>query len=376
MADPPSDKPYFLAFARVKGIGPARLRRLLARFGTLEAAWKAEEMELVMSGLDQKSLEALGAARRAIDPDAELEALARSGIGALTWVDPDYPRLLRQIADPPPALYVKGDLREADAWAVAIVGTRRASVYGREVAEMLASDFARSQVTVVSGLARGIDAAAHQAALSAGGRTVAVLGSGVDVVYPAEHRQLAHAIAAQGALVSDYPPGTQPEAVNFPPRNRIISGLSLGTVVVEADERSGALITVDFALDQGRDVFAVPGNIFNRTSRGTNQLIQKGAKLVMSAADVLDDLNLGLAAQHAEVQAAAPADAVERRVLEALTHEPAPVDEVVRGLGLPAETVAAALALLELKGLARQAGGARYALTRAAGARAARDGVD
>ncbi len=376
MADPLADKPYFLAFARVKGIGPARLRRLLSRFGSLEAAWKAEEMELVMSGLDQKSLEALAAARRTISPDGEMEALDRAGIGALTWVDPGYPRLLRQIADPPPALYVKGEMSEADAWAVAIVGTRRASVYGREAAEMLAAEFARSNVTVVSGLARGIDAVAHQAALSAGGRTVAVLGSGVDVIYPAEHRKLAGDIAARGALVSDYPPGTQPEAMNFPPRNRIISGLSLGTVVVEADEQSGALITVDFALDQGRDVFAVPGNIFNRTSRGTNQLIQKGAKLVTSAGDVLGELNLGMAAQHAEVQAAAPEDDTERRVLSALTHEPAPADEVVRGLGLPAEAVTAALAMLELKGLVRQAGGARYALSRAAGAPAARDKVD
>ena len=363
MSHPP-DKPYFLAFGRVRGVGPVRLRLLLSFFGSLSEAWRAGEFELIAAGLDHKSIGALMAARAEIDPQAEQARLDQSGIQAVTWIDADYPRLLSEIADPPPVLYVRGSLTDSDAWAVAIVGTRRATVYGREVSEMLAADLARNQITVVSGLARGIDAAAHQAALKAGGRTIAVLGSGVDVIYPAEHRRLAQQIMEQGALVSDYPPGTQPEAGNFPPRNRIISGLSLGTVVVEADEQSGALITAEFAAEQGRDVFAVPGNIFNRSSRGANRLIQKGAKMVLVADDVLEELNLNMVAQRVEVQAVVPDNETERLLLSRLTHEPVLADELVRELDLPAEVVTSTLALMELKGLVLQAGGASYVLAR------------
>lgn len=359
-----AELPYYLAFARVKGIGAVRLRKLKARFGSLQAAWSANEFDLAASGLDAKSIAALVQGRRSIIPEQEVERVVSAGVTAITWEDGSYPRLLREVADPPPVLFVKGTLTEADAWAVSIVGTRRATVYGREVTEMLAGELARNSITIVSGMARGIDAVAHQSALKAGGRTVAVLGCGVDVVYPPEHRKLAQHIAENGALVSDYPLGTPPDALNFPPRNRIISGLSLGVVVVEADEQSGALITAQFAAEQGRDVFAVPGNILNRSSRGTNRLIQQGAHIVLDARSILEELNLNMVTDRVEVEAAAPESDIEREILARLSHEPIQVNELVRALAMPVADVTAALALMELKGLVRQATGTSYVLAR------------
>ena len=359
-----ADLPYYLAFARVKGIGAVRVRKLKAHFGSLQQAWCADHFDLAAAGLDARTIAAAIQARAAVSPEAEVERLMNAGVTALTWDDADYPRLLREVADPPPVLFVKGTLTEADAWAVSIVGTRQATVYGREVTEMLASDLARNHITVVSGMARGIDAFAHQAALKAGGRTLAVLGCGLDVVYPPEHRRLAQQIAEQGALVSDYPLGTPPDAANFPPRNRLISGLSLGVVVVEADERSGALITTEFAAEQGRDVFAVPGNIFNRSSRGTNRLIQQGARIVLDTQSILEELNLNMVADRVEVGEALPENDTERSILAHLSHEPTQVNELVRTLSLPVADVTAALALMELKGWVRQATGTSYVLAR------------
>ena len=359
-----TDLPYYLAFARVKGIGPVRVRKLKAHFGELRLAWAAGEFDLMAAGLDPKAIAALRNARKTIEPDAEVAQLHKAGATALTWDDPHYPRLLREVADPPPVLFVKGQITDADAFAISIVGTRNATVYGREVAEMLAGDMARNQITVVSGMARGIDAVAHQAAINAKGRTIAVLGCGVDVVYPPEHRRLAQQITEHGAIVSDYPIGTPPDAANFPPRNRIISGLSMGVVVVEADERSGALITTEFAAEQGRDVFAVPGNIFNKSSRGPNKLIQNGAKVVLDTQSVLEELNLSMVAAHVEVQTALPDDPTERTIYGRLTHEPTEVNDLVRALELPAEAVTTALTLMELKGIVRQASGTSYVLAR------------
>lgn len=359
-----ADLPFYLAFARVKGIGAVRVRKLKSHFGSLKQAWTASEFDLAAAGLDAKSVAALAHTRRSVTPEAEVDRLAGVGATALTLDDAGYPPLLREVADPPPVLFVKGSLTQADAWAIGVVGTRRATVYGREVTDLLASDLARNGITIVSGLARGIDAAAHAAAIKAGGRTIAVLGCGVDVVYPPENRKLAEQVVERGALISDYPIGTPPDALNFPPRNRIISGLSLGVVVVEADERSGALITTEFAAEQGRDVFAVPGNIFNRTSRGTNKLIQQGAKVVLDAQSVLEELNLSMVADRVEVQAVVPENDTEKSILARLSHEPTQVDELVRTLDLPTAMVASALALMELKGMVRQASGTSYVLAR------------
>jgi DNA processing protein len=358
---------YWIGFNRVRGIGPARLRALLDACGTIDAAWLAPEGALREIGLDRRSIASLIEARHHLDLQDELVKVQRAGVGVLTWDDPGYPEALLTINDPPPVLYLRGELRSEDAWAVAVVGTRMASVYGREAARTLATDLARAGVTIISGLARGIDAQAHRSALDAGGRTIAVLGSGVDIIYPWEHRRLAEEIVGHGALISEYALGTKPEASNFPPRNRIISGLSRGVIVVEAGDQSGALITADFAAEQGREVFAVPGSIFQRGSRGTNRLIRDGAQPVLSANDVLEILNLTDIAQHVEAQMLLPTDATEAVLLEQLSDDPAHVDDVGRASGLPIATVSSTLALMELKGLVRHVGAMKYVRAREAG---------
>lgn len=361
-----TDPRYWLAFNLVPQIGPVKVQRLLQHFGDLETAWRANAFDLSAAGLDKRALENLLAARKKIVLDAELEKIARANIRVLTFDDPNYPRLLKQIDAAPFVLYVKGTLLPADDWALAVVGTRRATAYGRQVTRAFVTDLARNRITIVSGLARGIDAEAHRAALDAGGRTLAVLGCGVDIVYPPEHKKLAEQIVANGALISDYPLGTQPEACNFPPRNRIISGLTLGTLIVEGDAVTGARITIEYALEQGRETFAVPGNIFQRTSQGTNGMIQRGeAKLVTRALDILEELNLTMVEQQQEARAVLPANETEAALLKHLTAEPIHIDDLTRETQLPTATVSSTLALMELKGLVRQVGGMNYIVARA-----------
>jgi DNA processing protein len=357
---------YWIGFNKVRGIGPARLRALLDYFGSIEQAWRAPADALAEIGLDRRSTANLVQARGELDLVAELEKTRKAGVEVLTWEDARYPERLRMINDPPPVLYVKGELRPTDDWAVALVGTRKATSYGREAARALASDLARAGVTVVSGLAKGIDTQAHRAAIEAGGRTLAVLGSGVDIIYPYENLKLAQDVVTHGALISEYALGAPPEASNFPPRNRIISGLSRGVIVVEAGEQSGALITADFAADQGRDVFAVPGSIFQRGSLGTNRLIRDGAAPVLSANDVLEALNLTSVAQHVEAQMLLPTDATEALLFEHVGEEATHVDEIGRVTGLPIATVSSTLAVMELKGLVRPVGGMNYVRAREA----------
>jgi DNA processing protein len=355
---------FWIGFNLVRGIGPVKFRRLLDHYGEAEAAWNGTVAGLAAAGLDRRSIENLMSVRQGGQLDAALKAIEAAKAQVLTWEDEGYPRNLRDIPQAPPVLYMLGSLTPADEWSVAMVGTRSASTYGREAARDLAAGLAANGVTVVSGMARGIDEIAHRAALEAGGRTVAVLGSGVDVIYPAEHKGLAQAIAQAGAVVSDYPMGTQPESANFPPRNRIISGLSKGVVVVEAGEVSGALITTDFAAEQGRDVFAVPGSILSRASKGTNRLIQQGAKLVTGVGDVLEELNLAMVNEQRAARAVLPADATEAKLLACLSAEPAHIDDIGAQAGLPISQVSGALALMELKGMVRQLGGMSYVVAR------------
>jgi DNA processing protein len=362
-----SDLRYWVGFNRVSGIGPLRLRALLDAYGSIERAWHASAEQLSHAGLDSRSVKNLVRARSELDLDQELARIDAVDAQVLTWETPHYPHLLLQTSAPPPVLYVKGDLREEDAWAVAVVGTRRASTYGREVTRRLAGALARNGITVVSGLARGIDGVAHRAALEAGGRTVAVFGCGIDHVYPPEHRQLAAQIAANGALVSDYPLGTRPEGRNFPPRNRIISGLSLGVLVTNAGKSSGALITAEFAAEQGRDVFAVPGSILTQGSIGTNRLIQDGAKLVTKTEDILEELNLTMVAEQTEARQVLPEDETEAALLDHLSAEPTHVDDLQQQVDLPISQVTSALALMELKGMVRQVGGMNYVVAREPG---------
>jgi DNA processing protein len=357
-------KRFWLGFNLVRGIGAVRLRALLEHFGDAEAAWKGTPDELRAAGLGQKTVARLVALREDVDLDLLWRRAEEQGINILTSEDDGYPRRLREIDQPPPVLFVRGDWRAEDEIAVAIVGTRRVTAYGRQVAEDLAGRLAANGVTIISGLARGVDEVAHSAALAAGGRTAAVLGSGVDRVYPPENRALAEKLMKSGALLSDYPLGTAPDSSNFPPRNRIISGLSMATIVVEAGETSGALITAEFAAEQGRDVFAVPGSIFAPQSRGTNKLIQNGALPLLSPDDVLQGLNLGRAGQQRAARRALPADEIERQVMDALGTEPLHVDEIRNQTDLPVEKVSAALVMMELKGMVRQVGGAQYVAVR------------
>jgi DNA processing protein len=360
-----SDLKYWLAFGRVPRIGRVRFSLLEKHFGRLENAWSASAAELRGAGLDRASVNAVVTSRPKISPDEEMERLERAGVRALNWLDPEYPPKLKEIADLPPVLFVRGTLSSADEWAVAIVGTRRATPYGRQAAEEFARGLAHNQVTVVSGLARGIDSIAHRAALDAGGRTVAVMACGLDLVYPPEHLKLAQQIMERGALVSDYPLGTQPRSEYFPRRNRIMSGISLGVLVVEGDITSGALITARLALDQNREVFAVPGSIFYPGCRGTNRLIQEGeAKLVTNLQDILEELNLTMAAHQMEMKEVMPVDATEAALLKHLSAQPLHIDEVRRESGLPIATVSSALALLELKGMVRQVGPMNYVRVR------------
>jgi DNA processing protein len=358
------DKRYWIGFTLVKGIGAVRFQRLLEHFGDAESAWRAAPADLAGAGLGLKMIERLLAVREKVDLSLIWEQIHSKGIQVLTWMDEAYPQRLKEIEQPPPVLYLRGDLSPEDSWAVAIVGTRRVTPYGRQVTEEIAAYLAANGVTIVSGLARGVDAIAHNAALKAGGRTLAVLGSGVDRIYPPENRAMAEQIIEHGAVMSDYVPGTPPESSNFPPRNRIISGLSMAVIVIEAGETSGALITAEFAADQGREVFAVPGNILAPQSKGTNKLIQRGALPLLSASDIMQALNLTRVGEHKAARKALPADDVEAKLLETIGEEPLHVDEIRNQTGLPVEKVSATLVMMELKGMVRQVGNMHYVAVR------------
>ncbi|MBX5457142.1 MAG: DNA-protecting protein DprA [Thermogemmatispora sp.] len=361
------ERSYWVAFSRIRGIGPASFKKLLTFFhGELSAAWKAGRAELLYAGLHTRLVESLLRQRALIAPEEELARLQRLDIQALTPRDQLYPPALERLNDAPPVLYLRGQLSPNDQCALAIVGTRRMSAYGKLVTEHLATELARHGMTIVSGLAVGIDTAAHMAALAAGGRTIAVLACGLDVLYPGSNVNLARRIVSsgQGALLSEYPPGTYPDSGNFPARNRIIAGLALGVVVTEAPQKSGALITARHALEAGRDVFAVPGNMFSRGSEGVNRLIRDGAHLITSVQDILDALNLFTVSQCLELQQALPEDPVERQLLALLNHEPRHIDELTRTSGLPSSQVAATLLTLELKGMIKQVGAMYYVLAR------------
>ncbi len=360
-----SDLKYWLGFNLVKGIGSAKTQALLDAFDSVAAAWMATESQLKKLGFDQRAIQSLSEARATLNLDACLAQVEKAGISLLTWDSPAYPAYLREIPSPPPVLYVQGELQERDRFAMAVVGTRRLTTYGRQVTRDLVTGLVQSGVTIVSGLARGIDAVAHKTALDLNGRTIAVLGSGLDCVYPTEHRSLAQQIAAgNGAVISEYALGVQPDAKNFPPRNRVISGLSLGVVVVEAGEQSGALITTKFAIEQDREVFAVPGNVTSPVSRGPNRLIQQGAKLVLSVEDILEELNLQLAVEQTAVQLALPGTAEEIALYQQLTAQPIHIDELSRTTGLPSSVISSTLTLMELKGMVQQVGGMNYVLSR------------
>ena len=361
---------YWVGFNKIPGIGRVRLGRLLDYFGDLEVAWGASFSDLKAAGLDSRSLDAFLSRRSKIDLDAEMERLERHQITVLIQDDPAFPNNLKEIYDAPPLLYVRGKLVPDDEWALAVVGTRRATPYGREVTERLVSDLAQNRMTVVSGLARGIDSVAHRAALAAGGRTIAICACGLDIIYPSENKGLAREIIENGALISDYPLGTPPKAENFPQRNRIMSGMSLGVLVIESMERGGSLITAATALQQDREVFAVPGSILSPTSRGTNALIRSGAKAVLEINDIFEELNFIRAPQQLALSSDEETlllDDIQSHLLDQMAAGPIHIDELCRQSRLPVSQVSSTLTILELKGIVKHLGNMNYGITEKAG---------
>ena len=359
-----SELKYWVGFSKIQGIGRVKIALLLEHFGSMKNAWTASVSELREAGLDSKSINSIVNSRPRIIPDAEMEKMDKYNVKAVIYIDTNYPQRLKEIYDYPPILYIRGTIKPEDDYCLAIVGTRHATVYGRQVTENIVEDLVRSNITIISGLAKGIDSIAHRTALESNGRTIAVFASGLDTVYPAENLHLASAIIEHGALISEYPLGTKPKAEHFPRRNRIMSGISPGVLVIEAGERSGALITAEQALSQNREVFAIPGSIMSPASKGTNWLLQQGAKLVRNHVDILEELNLAVVAQQLEMKELLPADKMETMLLENLGTEPTHIDEICRQSGLDISAVSSTLTMMELKGMIKQIGYMNYIVAR------------
>jgi DNA processing protein len=351
-----------VALNLIEHVGPIRVRQLLECFGEAPAILKASRQQLLrVHGIGEETAQAIANWEKTVDLDGELKRIADFGCRILTQADEDYPELLRQIYDPPIVLYVSGQLTSKDKNAVAMVGSRQTTYYGLEAARKLAYQLAYVGVTVVSGAARGIDTASHQGALSAKGRTVAVLGTGINIIFPPENRELFERIAANGAVITQFPFNRQADKQSFPIRNRIVAGMTLGTVVVEANLTSGALITSHFATEYGRQVFAVPGRIDSPRSKGCHELIKQGAKLCEGAEDILSEFeylfpasNRPPGANETGVLPALSLSENEQKVYDALSNEEATIDEVIRHSGLPSSAVSVALLGLEMKRLVKQ----------------------
>ncbi|NIR52433.1 DNA-protecting protein DprA [candidate division KSB1 bacterium] len=351
-----------LRLSAVPGIGPNKIRALIGRFGFSEGIFRAAPKEL--SGLiDRKTAERLHESDDKAFAEKQIEAMHRHGVKLITFWHKEYPSQLKHIYDPPAYLFVKGCLTATDKFSVGVVGTRQPSNYGKLVTEKLTSDLARKGLTIVSGMAYGIDTIAHTSALNSGGRTLAILGSGLDVIYPSRNKALAERISSQGAVISEFPMGTKPDWQNFPRRNRIICGLSLGTLVVEAGAKSGALITAAMALEQNKEVFAVPGNIESPSSVGTNDLIKQGAKLVTSTEDIFEELEhqlKGFHQQDEQVVDGSTLNESEKKLIRILDNEPKHVDAIAKEAGQSTAQVLSVLLSLELKNLVKQLAGKQF----------------
>lgn len=352
-----NEREAYVALNMMVKVGPVGVRALCGAVGSAEAIFHADRHTLMQApGVGPETAAAIVEQRERVDWRGELDRAEAAGARVVTVIDAEYPAALREIHDPPLALYVRGSLRSGDKHALAVVGTRHPTHYGREVAERFAGQLARSGMTVVSGLAEGIDTAAHKGALKAGGRTLAVIGSGLDCVYPPSNRELAGQIAEQGALMTEFPFGRQPDRTTFPIRNRIVSGLSTGIVVVEAGLKSGALITARQAAEQGRNVFVVPGRIDSPASQGCHELIRCGAALVRSVEDILAEYEFLLRPGVLPAVGARPApvlNADEASVFKLLDDGEQDIDSLIRASGLPTATVSSVLVCLEMKRMIR-----------------------
>ncbi len=356
---------YWLALNKIPNIGPSTIKKLFDHFGSSEAIWKAQANEFTsVEGLSRLQFESILRGRSEIDPDVEIKTA--SGHDILTIDDPDYPELLKNIYDPPSLLYVRGNGGCFNKRAIAIVGTRKPTVYGLSMAEKFTKELAAMGFVIVSGFAYGIDTAAHHGAVAAGGETIAVFGCGLDTIYPAENIRLAESVVSSGCLISEFPPKTPTSNWTFPQRNRIISGLSLGVIVVEGAQDSGSLITAKSALEQGREVFAVPGPIESDNSKGPHWLIKQGAKLIESVEDILDELNIVMPNEYkkdclAEKDLSCLSE-FEKKIYELLKTEPLYIDAISERSGLPSQEVSCVLMMLEVKGFIRQMPGKVFAL--------------
>jgi DNA processing protein len=352
------------AFNCVDGFGPQAFKKLLAGFADLEEAWKSTDTEkLDQIGLSKKQIDNFFQFRQKHSEDLIFADLAKEKIEILTIKDEDYPPQLKEIASAPPVLYLRGDRTVLDNKSIAIVGSRKFTQYGQRVTENLTRDLVRAGLTIVSGLALGIDGIAHRAALDAGGITAAVLGTGIDdlTIYPREHFNLAQRILENGGtLITEQPPRTPSLKQNFPARNRIMAGFALGTLVIEAAESSGSLITASFALEQNREVFAVPGDIFSPQSTGANLLIKKGAKIVTSAADILEEFSLSRSQPELPLKIFEPKTDEEKDVWRVLSNEPLHIDKISKLTKLETAVVSSVLGMMEIEDAVRDAGGKNY----------------
>jgi len=359
-----SELKYYVGFSLVPQIGAKRGQKLVNFFDTLENAWKAGESDLARAGMEESVIDEILRTRSSIDLDKEMEKIGKEGIKLLTIKDEEYPKNLKEIYSPPFLLYMRGEIKNEDEYAVAVVGSRKCSDYGRQVTEQLCTELARNNITIISGLASGIDSYAHQSVVSTKeGRTIAVMGCGIDnnTIYPASNRSLAQRIiTGRGAIISEYPVATPPLKQHFPARNRIISGLSLGVLVVEASEVSGALITAKYALEQGRDVFAIPGSLYNKNAVGPNSLIKMGAKLVEKAEDILEELNIKNVSEKLEIKEIVPENKQEKEVLKHLELEPIHIDELARLTKINISELNSLLMTMEMKGIIRNVGSGQY----------------
>jgi len=363
---PHKHQQFWLGLHLIPQLGIARISQLLTHFDSAEELWYAKDKIVSQLDISKTIIEQFIQGRKGINLQQEMDKVHHHQATLITLQDDNYPTLLRTIPDAPPVLYMRGRLTSDDEKCLAIVGTRKPSKYGWDATLQLAYHVSQQNVTIVSGLAQGIDTAAHRGALSGRGRTIAVMANGIDKIYPNENLDLAQEIMKHGALITEMPIGSAPIGKNFPRRNRIISGLSLGVLVAEAPEKSGALITVTAANEQGREVFAIPHNIFSKTGRGTNQLIQDGAKLVLRVRDILDELDLTHISTQTRIKTEQiqPENDIEMMILNQLGADPIHVDEIVRLTQLPTQLITGTLAILELKGLAEVAGPMQYCRAR------------
>jgi DNA processing protein len=358
---------YLIALSHFPKFGPVRMKKIKKHFSSPEFAFNASLKELTSAGVEENVSEEFIVARSNINPDEISEKLEKENINVVAVDDKKYPKLLKEIYTPPHLIYYKGELGENNEFNIAVVGARKYTTYGKMAAERIAEDLAQNNLTIVSGLALGIDALAHGATLKVNGRAIAVLGSGLDKqnIYPSSNRYLADKIIdSGGVLISEFPIGTAPLKHHFPQRNRIISGLSLGALIIEAGEKSGALITANYALEQNREVFAVPGSIYSPTSHGTNELIKKGARVVTSANDIIETLDLAQITTYIDNKKIIPETPEEKKLLNHLAKEPMHINDLIRLTKLDTNVINSTLTIMEMKGMVKNLGNMQYILAR------------